>query len=511
MYPILSAILFAPLAGALLILIIPREDRKTLQRVGVIFSVVTLVLAVAIWVIILQSDSGPGAMLHETYGEDRVSLPWIEAFDIYYHLGVDGLSAPMLFLTALMTTLALFYSTRTVETRIKEYFALFLLLETSFFGVFLSLDLVLFYAFWVIGLFPMLLLISVWGGAGRERAAIKFFLYNLLGSVAMLLATLAVYSQVSTFDVLEAAREQPFNGQRVAGYAAFLAFFAAFAIRLPSFPFHTWLPEAQTEAPAPGSVALSSLFLGTGGYGLIRIALPLFPASFGDFAANWLLPTLAVLSIVYGALVCLAQWDLKRLVACLSVAQMGFVTLGVCAAAMAYGADPEAAASGLNGAAMQVFAHGIISGALFFLVGILYERTRTYDLREFGGLARQTPHYYGLMLAAGFAALGLPGLIGFWGEFFAFKGTMGTPLAPVAFIGALGVLFTAACVLWKIVQHLFLGKLDEEKWGQLTDMESWEKATVWPLILIVVIFGFYPTPLLDMFNEALKTLLSGLP
>jgi len=510
MYPILSAILFAPLAGALLILIIPREDTKTLQRVGVIFSVITLALAVAIWVIVARSESGPGTILHEAYGEDRVSLPWIEAFDIYYHLGVDGLNAPMVFLTALMTTLALFYSTYTIETRVKEYLCLFLLLEASLFGVFLSLDLVLFYAFWVIGLFPMLLLISVWGGENRERAAIKFFLYNLLGSVAMLLAILAVYSQVSTFDVLEAAGKQPFSGQTVAGYAAFLAFFFAFAVRLPCFPFHTWLPEAQTEAPTSGSVALSSLFLSTGGYGLIRVALPLFPGPFADFVANWTLPILAVLSIVYGALVCMAQWDLKRLIACSSVAQMGFVTLGVCAAAASYPVNFNAAASGLNGAAMQILGHAVITGALFFLAGILHRRTQTDDLRAFGGLARQVPHYYGLMLVMGFALLGLPGLIGFWGEFFVFKGAVRF-IAPAAFVGALGVIFTAACVLWKIVQHIFLGTLDEGKWDQLRDVEDREKVTVWPLVLLAVVLGFYPTPLLDMFNAALTTLLQNLP
>jgi len=510
MLPILSVILFAPMAGALLILIIPREDVKTIRRVGVIFALVTLALAIYIWVYVAQE--GAGEMLHESYGDDLHALPWIESFNIFYRLGVDGLSAPMVFLTGLMTTLALFYSTYTVETRVKEYFALFLLLETSLLGVFLSLDLVLFYAFWVMGLFPMLLLISVWGGAGRERAAIKFFLYNLLGSVVMLLAILAVYSQVGTFDVIEAAAARPFTAldQSTAAGLALGALFVAFAIRLPSFPFHTWMPDTQTEAPTAGSAVLSSLFLGTGGYGLLRVALPLFPGPFSLSVTNWILPTLAVLSIVYGALVCLAQWDLKRLIACSSVAQMGFVTLGVCAAAVSYRADFDAAASGLNGAAMQIFAHGIISGALFFLAGILYRRTRTYDLRAFSGLARQIPHYYGLMLVMGFAALGLPGLIGFWGEFFVFKGVVGF-IPGFAFIGALGVIFTAACVLWKIVQHLFLGTLDEEKWGRLADMEGWEKATVWPLVLIVVILGFYPTPLLDMFNEALTTLLTNLP
>jgi len=511
MFPILSAILFVPLAGVLLIMAIPRDDVKTIRRVGVVFALLTLALAVFIWINVAQADAGE--VLHESYGKNKESLPWIEAFNIYYHLGVDGLSAPMILLTALMTALALFYSTRTVERRVKEYFLLFLLLEASLFGVFLSIDLVLFYAFWVLGLLPVLLLISVWGGAGRERAAIKFFLYNLLGSVVMLLAILAVYSRIGTFNVLEMAAAQPFAELPIptAARAAFLAFFFAFAVRLPSFPFHTWLPEAQTEASTATSAILTGAFLSAGGYGLIRIALPLFPRPFAYFVQEApIIPILAVLSIVYGALVCMAQWDLKRLVACSSVAQMGFVTLGVCAAAASYDVDLDAAASGLNGAAMQTFAHSITGGALFFLVGILHRRTHTYDLKSFGGFARQIPHYYGLVLVIGFAALGLPGLIGFWGEFFVFKSVVGS-IPVFAFVGALGLIFTAGYTLWKIVQHIFLGALDEERWGQLPDMTDREKLTLWPLVLITVLLGLYPTPLLDMFNAALKVLLSKLP
>jgi NADH-quinone oxidoreductase subunit M len=518
MFPILSAIVFGPLAGVLLILVIPREDKRTIRIIGNVFALVTLVLAIIIWVNVAQED--PGKVWYETYEGNEQALPWIEAFDVYYRLGVDGLSAPMVFLTALMTTLALWYSTRTIEMRVKEYFLLFLLLETSLLGVFLAHDLVMFYIFWVVGMLPMLLLISIWGGERREHAAIKFFLYNLLGSVAMLLAILAVYTQVSTFNVLEAAQKGPYAdaGRFTEACFTFGAFFVAFAIRLPSFPFHTWLPDAQTEAPTAGSAALAGVFLSTGGYGLIRVALPLFPGPFSHFVANWIIPVLAVMSIVYGALVCMAQWDLKRLLSYISVVQMGFVTLGVCAAAAAYeflddvvalDMAHKAAASGLSGAAMQLFAHGIISGALFFLVGILYERTYTYDLRVFGGFAKQIPHYYGLMLVAGFAALGLPGLIGFWGEFFVFKGTMAT-MQGFAFVGVLGMIFTAGYTLWKIMQRIFLGTLDQERWGLLPDMTGWEKVTVWPLVLIMVILGFYPTPVLDMLNAAVDALLKAL-
>jgi NADH-quinone oxidoreductase subunit M len=502
----LSFILFWPLAGALLILVIPKEDVRTIRIIGTVFALITLGMAAVLWVNVWQAAANHVAYLPE---EPR---PWILAFNINYSLVADGLSTPLVFLTALLTTLALWYSTRTVPLRVKEYFALFLLLETSAFGVFLAQDLVLFYAFWVLGLFPLLLLISVWGGQKRERAAIKFFLYNLLGSVAMLVAILAVYARVGTFDVAEAAAARPYADLPGTARWVFLAFLFAFAVRLPLFPFHTWMPDAQAEAPTAGSAALAGLFLSAGGYGLIRVALPLFPAAFQHFATDVpLIPILAVISIVYGALVCMAQWDLKRLIAYLSLAQMGFVVLGACAAAVGDTASKDAATAGLNGAAMQLFAHGIVVAALFFLAGILYERARTYDLKAFGGLAAQIPHYYGLMLAAGFAALGLPGLMGFWGEYLVLRGAVHfSALIAYACIGTLGVLFTAGCILWKVVQHLFLGTLDREKWGLLADMADWEKVTLWPLVLVMVLVGFYPTPVLDTFNAALTELLGGL-
>ncbi len=514
MFPILSVILFTPLAGALLILVIPKEDVRTIRIVGVFFALVTLVLAVILWISVYQmADDG-------MYPAE--SHVWINApFNVDYSLAADGLSTPLVCLTALLATLALWYSARTVHPRVKEYFTLFLLLETSAFGVFLAQDLVLFYGFWVLGLLPLLLLIGVWGGERREQAAIKFFLYNLLGSMAMLIAILAVYRAVGTFDMVRATEARPYADLPRAARWVFLAFLFAFAVRLPLFPFHTWMPDAQAEAPTAGSAAMAGMFLSAGGYGLIRIALPLFPAAFQHFAtAVPLIPILAVISIVYGALVCMAQWDLKRLIAYLSLAQMGFVVLGVCAAAvsstsitLSAGAESlDAAASGLNGAAMQLFAHGIIVAALFFLAGILYERARTYNLGAFGGLASQIPHYYGLMLAAGFAALGLPGLMGFWGEYLVLRGAVHFPaLIVYACVGTLGVLFTAGCILWKVVQHLFLGVLDREKWGQLADMSDWEKVTLWPLVLVMVLVGFYPTPVLGTFNAALTLLLGKLP
>jgi NADH-quinone oxidoreductase subunit M len=523
MIPILSVVLFFPLLGGLLLLAIPRENVKTIQRVGLIFALVTFVIAILIWVMVARANANQTDLPSEDYA-------WIPAFSVQYHLEADGLSAPMVALAALVTLLALYYSERTVATRLKEYFFLFLLLETSVIGVFLARDMVLFYIFWVVCLLPMLLLISVWGGEGRERAAVKFFLYNLLGSVALLLVLLVVFAQVETFDIQEAARKGPYGAEEYFTNAciALSALFFAFVVRLPSFPFHTWLSDAQSESPTAVSAVLASVFLTTGGYGLIRLALPLFPDQFYYLTVDMpIFPVLAVTSIVYGALVCLAQWDLKRLIAYSSVVQMGFVTLGVCAASVGYAwlngvavlgegqklpkPDPtlNAAVSGLSGAATQLFAHGAIIATLFFLVGALHRRTRTYDLREFGGFAKQIPHYYGLMLVAGFAALGVPGLIGFWGELFVFKSAMG--LIPVfAFVGVAGVIVSAGYTLWKIVQHIFLGEFDSSRWGQLEDLAAWEKTTVWPLVVVIVVFGLYPTQLLDMFNTALTALLQSL-
>ncbi len=504
-FPILSVILFVPLVGAVVALLIPRGKENWIRGVSIVISLVPLVLSVLVWISVTRL--GGSEMRH---GE---VASWIPAFNVFYRLGVDGLSAPLVFLTAFLTTLSLFYSAYTIKVRVREYYFLFLLLEVGMLGVFLSLDFILFYVFWEIGLVPMFLLIGVWGGERRLYAAIKFFLYTLAGSVAMLLAILGVYFNTGTFDIIEAAQLQPFASNWSLAVLAFWGFFLGFSIKVPSFPFHTWLPDAHTEAPTAGSVILAGVLLKLGAYGLIRIALPLFPDVFRFYTFNVpVIPILAVISMVYGALVCMAQWDLKRLIAYSSVSHMGLVTLGLSAAAAGLGRGQELLASAplaLNGATMQMFTHGITTGALFFIVGIIYERAHTRDLQAFGGFGSKLPYYYGITLVTAFASLGLPGLCGFWSEFFVFRGTL--RIIPLfAVIGALAIVFTAGYILWKIVQYVFLGAFDEARWGKLTDMVWWEKVTMWPLVAVMVAVGIYPTPLLDLFNSATTALLGRL-
>ncbi len=466
-----------------MVLLLPERWVNGIRAVAVAFTAAAL--GFSIWALATFDPKITGAMQLEELHR------WIPSVDIFYHLGVDGLSIPLFILTTLLSFLAAIASF-SIKERVKEYFALYLLLEMGMLGVFVALDLFLFYVFWEVMLVPMYFLIGIWGGERREYAAIKFFLYTLLGSVVMLLGILALYftSQPHTFDMLELMRQQG-TFVRTFQIIVFLAFYVGFAIKVPVFPFHTWLPDAHVEAPTAISVLLAGVLLKMGGYGLLRVSFPILPQGAHWFV--WPLAILGVINIVYGSLVAMAQKDLKKLIAYSSVGHMGFVLLG--AAAMT--------PTGLNGAVMQMFNHGIITGALFLLVGVLYDRAHVRDINAFSGLGVRVPVYVGIMSFTMFASLGLPGLAGFVSEFLSLVGSF--PVFPVlVIISGAGIIITAAYFLWTI-RRMFLGKLTP-RWENLPDINFRELVTVVPLMILMVLIGVYPSVLIKLMDPALTEL-----
>ena len=495
-FPILSLILFLPLVGAVGILFIPRGQDEVIKRIALGVSGVVLLLTVVAWT---QFKVDAGYQFMEV-------LPWIRTFGVQYKLGVDGISFPIIFLTALLSFLSILYSW-IIKDRVKEYFSLFLLLMMGMFGVFMALDLFLFYVFWEIGLVPMYFIIGIWGGPRREYAAIKFFLFTLVGSMAMLLAILTLYfgTDPHTLDIAAIAAQKPFLHNAWISGLLFFGFFLAFAIKVPMFPFHTWLPDAHVEAPTAGSVILAGVLLKMGAYGFLRILLPILPGASATFAP--FIAVLAVISIVYGALVSMAQTDLKKLIAYSSVNHMGYAMLGIAAAMAASSAPISTKALALNGAVLQLFNHGIITGALFLLVGVIYERAHTRDLSTFGGLGARTPVFGGFLALAGLASLGLPGLAGFISEFMIFLGVF--PIYTWFTVLALaGVVITAAFLLW-MLERVLLGKLNPN-FAALKDMDKRELWSLAPLAVFMILIGIFPAVLLNMTNPAVLSLLTEL-
>jgi NADH-quinone oxidoreductase subunit M len=495
-FPILTLITFVPIIGATVILFTAKQKETLIKLIGIITTFITLLLSI---VIIYQFDAqNPGFQMQE-------KLTWIPALNVNYFMGVDGISVPMLFLTALLSFLAAIASW-SIGPRVKEYWVLYLLLETGMLGTFVSLDLFLFYIFWEVMLVPMYFLIGIWGGPRKEYAAIKFFLYTLAGSVFMLVGFLAIYfaSAPHSFSIPELAAQAQnlttalnasvsffrFGGAQL----VFLALFLGFAIKVPVFPFHTWLPDAHVEAPTPISVILAGVLLKMGTYGFYRISHPILPQSAHDFAVMF--AVLGIIGIIYGAFVAMAQQDFKKLVAYSSVSHMGFILLGMSAFTVA----------GWNGGYFQMFSHGLLTGAMFLLVGVLYDRTHTRDLNAFGGLGAKIPLYAGILTVISLGSLGLPGMSGFVSEFMVLLGTY--KIFPgLTIIAVLGIVLTAGYILY-MLQRILLGPLNE-KWNGLTEINKRELVTLIPLIILTILIGIYPALLLNMINPTMTALVAA--
>ena len=481
----LSALIACPLIGMLLVLCLPKQEVRTIRFVALLSTGAALLLSIH-----LLNAFHPSAAV-----QFQEVHAWIPQLNIFYHLGIDGISFPMVLLTTLLSFLACIGSFSITE-RHKEYFALYLLLEVGMLGTFLALDLFLFYVFWELVLVPMYFLIGIWGGGRREYSAFKFFVYTLAGSLFMLLGILALYFHTSphTFDMLELARlghSFPLGLQQI----LFVAFFLGFAVKVPVFPFHTWLPDAHVDAPTPGSVLLAGVLLKMGGYGFFRISYPICPDAAQYFA--WVMALLGTINIVYGAFVALAQTDFKRLVAYSSVSHMGFVLLGLASL------TPE----GMNGAMFQMFSHGILTGAMFLLVGVLYDRTHTRELSAFGGLGARVPVYAGFLMFFSLASLGLPGLSGFVAEFLSLVGSFQVMrLQGLTIVSLLGIVLAAAYML-KVIRLVLLGPLNE-KWRTLTEMNWRERISLIPLMEVALAVGVYPLFLLSVQDGALRALIA---
>src|SRR5689334_15512136 len=499
---LLSLILFIPTFAALVMLFLPNEEVKLHRWFAFAASLVPLALTVYLWSVF--DPNTPGFQFQENY-------IWYEAIHSSFHIGIDGISLSMVLLTTLLTPLAILASF-TVSDRVKVFFMLFLFLETGMLGVFMALDLLIFFVFWEIGLVPMYFLINQWGSANRNYASLKFLIYTMAGSLGLLLAIQMLGILFGTYDLV--TLYQKWNsldsGSVLLGMSvhtvkaiAFWAFTIAFAIKVPIWPFHTWLPDAHTEAPTAGSMILAGVLLKLGAYGFLRLILPLYPNEAKVFAGA--LALLATASIVFGALASYAQTDFKRLVAYSSVNHMGFVVLGIAAAAFASGTlDANIA---LNGAILQMFNHGLSAAGMFFLVGVIYERTHTRNLEDFGGLFTLVPIYGGILIFTSMASLGLPGLNGFISEFLVVRGSWPI-LTLYTVISMLGLLFTGAYIL-KGIKKVLHGPLNEH-WAHgehhLTEINTREILVMVPLMALILWIGVWPAWILNVINNAVVKL-----
>ena len=499
---LLSLILFTPAVAAVLLLFMPKDEPKLYRWFAFGASLIPFVLSLVAWFQFQPSE--PGFQFQENYA-------WYQALGSSLHLGVDGLSITMVLLTTLLTPLAILASF-SITDKVKAYMILFLFLETGMLGVFMALDLLIFFVFWEVGLVPMYFLINQWGSANRNYASLKFMIYTMGGSLGLLLAIQLLGVLFKTYDLQFITANWSTYTESIGGVSAstfktiaFWAFVIAFAVKVPVWPFHTWLPDAHTEAPTAGSMILAGVLLKLGAYGFLRLVLPLYPDEARIFAGA--LAVLATAAIVFGAFGSYAQTDFKRLVAYSSVNHMGFVVLGIAAAGLAAGTEDATIA--LNGAILQMFNHGLSAAGMFFLVGVIYERTHTRNLEEFGGLFPLVPVYGGILIFTSMASLGLPGLNGFISEFLVVRGTWPI-LTPYTVISMLGLLFTGAYIL-KGIKKVLHGPVNEH-WAsasgehKLTEINTREILVMAPLMALILWIGIYPAWILDVINKAVVML-----
>ncbi len=479
----LSFVIFFPLAGAAVIALLPKERESWAKWIAAAVSAVILVVVIGLFVAYDRDDAGYQFLNHAKWIESGVS-----SFTLQYVVGLDGLSLPLVLLTAFLGLVAVLISWR-IEMRPKEYFAWLLVLETSLLGVFSSLDFIIFFLFWEIELIPMYFLISVWGSGNRVYSAWKYVLYTFFGSAFMLIGILTLGFTAHTFDVRELGQMGEIKDAIIPVWLIFALIITAFMIKLPVVPLHTWLPDAHTDAPTAVSVILAGVLLKMGGYGILRMSFTIMPDVARD-ASVWF-ASIAALSILYGALMTIVQKDLKRLIAYSSVSHMGYVLLGASAIGTV----------GLTGAAMQMFTHGLITGMLFVLVGMVYDRAHTRDIGELSGLAHRMPFITTMMVIAGLASLGLPALAGFVSEVTVFLGTFDKHEFLTA-MGVIGIAFAAGYILWTI-QRVFWGEPDA-RWDDLTDATAWwERAPLLAMTALILAVGVYPAFMMDLFESGI--------
>ncbi len=474
--PWLTLILILPLLGSV-VLLLAHESMS--RQIALTVSLLTFIVSLPLWFLF---DNGQAGM---QFVEKHL---WIDSPAIHYALGVDGISMPLVLLTTFLTPLCILVSWTAIQSRLKEFFISLLVMETATIGVFGALDFVLFYIFWETMLIPMYLLIGVWGGPNRVYAAIKFFLYTLTGSILLLVAIMVLFFEGGrTFDILTLTQASYDPGLQS---LLFWAFFAAFAVKVPMFPFHTWLPDAHVQAPTAGSVILASVLLKLGTYGFLRFSLPMLPDASVTFTP--IIMTLSVIAIIYGAYMALAQSDIKKLIAYSSVSHMGFVTLGI----FAWNAQ------GIEGAVLQMVNHGITTGALFMCVGIIYERTHSREIGDNGGLAKAMPKYATFLVIFALSSVGLPGMNSFVGEFLVLVGVFAWDKL-TATLAALGIILAAVYILY-LIQRIVYGPASPKMLPKLTDLNAREFGMLVPLVVLVFWIGLYPKPLLDVMHASVE-------